>query len=61
MDEIEVVSLPDDKTVREEQIIAMLKYTAIYDALHNDEISVHEALKRASMKKYIHPATGKEF
>jgi putative transposase len=61
MDEIGIVSLPDDKSVREEQIIAMLKYTAIYDALHNDEISVHEALKRASMKKYIHPSTGKEY
>jgi putative transposase len=61
MNEPEFVSLPDDKTIREDQIIAMLKYTAIYEALHNDDISVHEALKRASMKKYIHPSTGKEY
>ena len=61
MNEPEFVSLPDDKTIREDQIIAMLKYTAIYDALHNDDISVHEALKTASMKKYIHPSTGKEY
>ena len=61
MNEPEFVSLPDDKTIREDQIIAMLKYTAIYEALHNDAISVHEALKTASMKKYIHPSTGKEY
>ena len=61
MNEPEFVSLPDDKTIREDQIIAILKYTAIYEALHNDDISVHEALKRASMKKYIHPSTGKEY
>ncbi len=61
MDEKEVVSLPDDKTIREDQIDAMLKYTAIHEALHNGEISVHEALKNASLKKYIHPVTGKEY
>ncbi len=61
MNELQVVSLPDDKTIREDQIIAMLKYNAIYEALHNDEISVHEALRNASLKKYIHPATGKEY
>jgi transposase InsO family protein len=61
MNESEFVSLPDDKTIREEQIIAMLKYNAIYDALHNSGISVHEALKAASIKKYIHPCTGKVY
>jgi len=57
----EIISLPDDKTINEEQILSMLKYNAIYDALHNDEISVHEALVKASLKKYIHPVTGKEY
>jgi len=59
MNENEVVSLPDDKTINDEQILAMLKYTAIYDAIHNEDISVHEALEKASAKKYIHPITGK--
>lgn len=61
MNQGNVVSIPDDKTIQEEQIVSMLKYTAIYDALHNEEISVHEALKKASEKKYIHPSTGKEY
>lgn len=61
MNNPEIVSLPDDKTIREEQVLAMLKYNAIYDALYNDDISVHEALKTASEKKYIHPSTGKEY
>jgi len=56
-----VVSIPDDRTIQEDQIVSMLKYTAIYDALHNEEISVHEALRNASEKKYIHPSTGKEY
>ena len=50
-----VVSMPDDKTLQEDQIVSMLKYTAIYDALHNEEISVHEALRNASEKKSIPP------
>jgi len=61
MNQDDVVSIPDDKTIREDQIVSMLKYSAIYDALHNEEISVHEALRSASEKKYIHPSTGKEY
>jgi len=61
MNEDDPISLLDDKIIREGQIITMLKYTAIHDALHNDHISVHEALKAASVKKYIHPSTGKEY
>lgn len=60
MNEKDIVSIHDDQTIREDQIYAMLKYTAIYDALHNNAMSVHEALKNASLKTYIHPVTGKE-
>ena len=47
-----VVSIPDDKTIQEDQIVSMLKYTAIYDALHNEEISVHE-IGRASCRERV--------
>lgn len=61
MDENDIVSLPDDNTLREENILVMLRYSAIYDALYCEETSVNEALKRASKKKYIHPSTGKVY